>query len=506
MTNLNRLLFLLVAVFSWVLCGLPSHAADALRFSAVDLYADDNVIALHLADLDRNGTLDVAAITRSGVFPHYRNAIVGFLRGSGEKFSKTKPHVLKGDAFVADVLKGGGSDIVVLAAAGLFRISYDPTAGTFSEELLIKGEYFPFVSEPGDVPSVRMAYDLQGDGRDELLLLSRSDAHIYEFPEGKEPSLRAKIALPVLKHFVGSRNPTIYVPLSYDVKTMSYLPKVSCLDLDANREKDFAFAFDDEIWLMPSSLGKSPYSYLFLKKLTEFERMSGEATINVQIADANADGFADILVNRLSGSLLDQTLQTSILWGRGALSFDKEQHLLRVEHSSSSAFLQPLGGAEGGTLISTQFNTSVFALTRALVSKKIPVVFDFYSRTGPRGFATKPSASATLHFKIDFTSLEIDGFLPAIQGDFNGDGLVDAVVGPDQDHLSFYLQKRGSYFGDTASHVIKSKNSNALRILDINGDKRDDVLFYYPKRKGYERLIRLFLSQSQSKSSGGSSP
>ena len=131
-------------------------------------------------------------------------------------------------------------------------------------------------------------------------------------------------------------------------------------------------------------------------------------------------------------------------------------------------------------VVSTMFD--VWAMVRALMKRQVLMEFDFYKyKTDEKPY---DFGKADLHQEVLFDfhlgDLFIDGILPTLDGDFNGDGFPDVFYARNRESLSFLIQnpKSNSFFPSQPSAVFPFKVPKKYRIGDLNGDAKDDLVFF----------------------------
>jgi hypothetical protein len=158
-------------------------------------------------------------------------------------------------------------------------------------------------------------------------------------------------------------------------------------------------------------------------------------------------------------------------------------------------------------LVSTaKQQTGIFASVRALLNSTVEVQFSFYLGSNAKVVPDVPDFKRDLSFKFNIKSFTPYGFLPTLEGDFNGDGLLDAVYGKDQENLYIILQsdprkhnKSYDNFGAENAFTLYPAQtsykgtfpiSDQFFIADLNGDHLSDMVFWYDDwQKRHEVLV-----------------
>ncbi|MCB0326780.1 MAG: VCBS repeat-containing protein [Bdellovibrionales bacterium] len=228
-----------------------------------------------------------------------------------------------------------------------------------------------------------------------------------------------------------------------------------------------------------------------LNILSEDQRNSGESFVNVNAVDLDGDGDMDFVSNRFTGSGTSFSAQTKLFFQEGEKKLKEKDISLRKD-ATSGAVVHDVEGDGDQDLIFASSQFSFAAIVRAITKKQIQIEFDFFRFDQKKG---KYSFSSTdLSKKIDFSfSLKkffVDGILPTLDGDFNGDGYMDVMYARTDKELSFLIQQpdQSEFFRSQPTEVYQVSLPGSYLLGDLNGDQKDEVILYGTSSKNNQEF------------------
>ncbi len=231
-------------------------------------------------------------------------------------------------------------------------------------------------------------------------------------------------------------------------------------------------------------------------QLTDAERDDGQSYVLTLPEDLDADGRTDFLVNKFQGVATSLRAETTIFMTRTDGTVPATGLTLRPQGNRAAGVLAvdlDRDGKKELVAVSSQFNA--WAVVRALLTRKITVTFTFYSPRGGTYRADAPDYSIDLSFGFDLGDADIAGILPSLEGDFNGDGYPDAVFATDRETLKVIVQRPRLVepFASSATAQISVPVGRTLRVGDLDGDGRSDVVLYDSRAEG-NRTVRFLIN------------
>ena len=356
-------------------------------------------------------------------------------------------------------------------------------------------------AEQGDLPYLNLINDYDGDGSFDLLtpvqLKADQPFANLQLTTGifsKQPKVRALDYK--LKHFVSSFQRNQPLSFRYQTRQSSWIPEIANLDFNGDGLKDIILLWQDEFEVFSQDPKRlKHFTKNYSKRfgiLTEEDRSSSSTFASSIAAHVNDDGFADILVNKFSGSLATLNTQSQ-LFTRTA-----DQELLRPiprpKDKASGAILLDINNDKRLDLVTATAESGIFAAAKALLTGSVSVDFYFYLANEQGWFNDEPDFKRELDFKFDTRTFNPKGFLPTLEGDFDGDGMPDAMYGKDQNELHIILQRPGYFFPRTITYKGSIDVSENYYLDDLTGNQRTDVIFWYANWNK-RNIVRIILNR-----------
>lgn len=355
-----------------------------------------------------------------------------------------------------------------------------------------------FTGEAGNLLPIDLVRDFNGDGLDDFIYAG-VDGSLWLIEDlfGAAPrnySLRYP-----LKTFLRTMPPNQPLGIQFTARQSRWFPNVVSADYDGDGRLDLLVVWLDEfsVYLQDTqrsfrtAAATAPTRLLGL--LTEEDRMLGNTSATVIFADVGKDPFVDFIANRVAGTIAD--LDTgSKLYQRSATG-EKIVTLASPSGKASGALLLDVNGDGRPDIVTASAQTGLFASVRALLNNTVEVRFHFHLADAAGNLPTEPSFRRELGFKFDVKRFTPYGFMPSLDGDFNGDGLLDALYGRDQNSMQIILQRRdGELFPQDISYKGKVEVSELFAIDDLNRDGLSEVVFWYRDWQRRSRVLVLINS------------
>jgi hypothetical protein len=438
----------------------------------------------------------------------------------GGSFAKDADHVwpLSDRASVlvfGDFLPGGGTEIGFLAEDGVYAHPWEAGRPLPKPVKLLHARTFFRRPAPKQIPVWQFKMDLDGDGRDDLLvpLDDGYRAYFQTAPGtfGRVATLEADLPEGGARRLAASGAPVRPETAPVQFTFSRELPKLETVDINGDGLRDLVLIQRDVVtYYLQKAGGEFPSARPFrvsfrVPTLAEEAKKDTVDLATVRFVDIDRDGLADLVVTRVSGELgLWDSIQTSIYLhlgtGKGNFVADKRIAIDGVSIDPEFIDLDGDGKLDAAT---SRFRTdlmkqavSAFVLGDVAISYEI---FQFDPAGG--GFLPDPVFEKVLFVpRKDIEKTGI-GAVPMVffRGDLSGDGRPDMVVlDPKTQELQIHpgvvretgSGKRIGYDGTAHWRVKVGRHPRALAVADANGDGANDVLLYFDDAVGFVQSAR----------------
>ncbi|MFG0316640.1 MAG: FG-GAP repeat domain-containing protein [Planctomycetota bacterium JB042] len=401
----------------------------------VRLPVEGRATAVRFADVDGDGDRDALVSTSRADGGAFARGVALFLRTArGGRFEAAPSARLDvgGDALFVDAadLDGDGrEELLVLDVAGLSRHRYRDGRFAEGERVVDVPSFFRATAGP-ELPFVDLAKDLDGDRRDDLLIPGRDG---YVFLRATDDGLDGPHAL------VSESSHRLSSGPNEAFRVKSRLARPTPVDWDGRGGGDLMLAFEGQ--LVRVALGRSgpPAAPEVLLDLTSLEDggkagEDGLVTHDGRLRDIDGDGRCDLLFARRVArpGLVNAATTRNVLFladdlARGRVP--KPRQVIRTDGLTSPPRLFDLDGDGALELVVTTVRTDVLSKLRESMLSAARVTFDVF-RFEPerRRFSDAPVFSTTLAVPAD-ALLEVGAYgWVTFKADYDGDGRPDLAT------------------------------------------------------------------------------
>ena len=449
-------------------------------------------------------------------------------RLTDNEWRTVQDRALDHDVLFVDKLSMSGRDHILTYRHGVFS-AIDLAAGVEKKLVEVPADFQSGSNER--IPRLQVVRDLNGDGMGDLVMPSKEGFWVsIQLPDGSFSAAR-KFG-PQEPHLQANAygDEKTYGEVGINVQTLPwYLSRVHQLDYNHDGRMDLVFwnkpyfevyrqqasgLFNDE----PESFGVDvPFDFdgAYALAFQFSERgvaslllgLGGrfEYTIFQGFPDLNRDGIGDLVTVTFSGRRIFS------LRGRYDVHFGRAtpNGLEFTPAPDTSAWTPgPAGGEAFGyasqryididddgmnDLTMVSVNTGLGGMTRAIVGNSISMDVAMY-RLKDGAYPERPDIRRKI--RTPFAPFDKRGVLfPTVaSGDVNGDGRIDLLAVEHWDELSIYL-------GENSPQLLAEKplsvaveapvDERFLKVGDLDGDSKDDLVIQYPSSDGANRIVVL---------------
>ena len=203
--------------------------------------------------------------------------------------------------------------------------------------------------------------------------------------------------------------------------------------------------------------------------------------------DLNGDGLVDLVFTKTKpgDSEFNARTRTLIHYGQpgpapAGVRFASEPDQVYDSEGFSLPFLVDLNRDGRPDLVLVNVEVNFWTAIKALIARSVTAEAGFYLMSGQRQYPRRPDATG--QFSVKFSLGRATHQPIALFGDFNGDGLPDLLLSLDKERLGVHWGQAKEFWSGRADEIIQDLlpvRPERVRIVDLNGDGKDDLIFLY---------------------------
>ena len=387
-----------------------------------------------------------------------------------------------------------GDELVWLSAAGLQWLE----ANAASAPRAVAGSGgLPLPARNRGLSRVPLIDDWEARAIPSALVPTTAGVRLVSLSETK----RLDIALPIESSY-RTRTDEPPAPTSDLLKAYLTWPQLARADDDGDGRPDLFALWRFGAWVFRTGedgLPTEPSRVVNFQPFDDEQEIRHDASdVEIFARDVNADGLADLVVDRTMGGMLSSFASTEVhlntgdgatLDGEPAARFESEGAIASVELIDLDAD----GSAE---LFRTALHFNVFQMLRFVVTGRARVEFAAMQLdpTAKDGWVETWSDAVSLD--LDWRTGRIAGVFPDVRSDVDGDGRPDLILPSGSQRFAVRLGRPAGKPPGFGSRVATQKlpvEAGSLWPGDLDGDGLDDLVIFDPR----DRSGKLFVLRNQ---------
>jgi hypothetical protein len=381
---------------------------------------------------------------------------------------------------VADVDPAPGDELILLSATALRIV---PTApGAQGREIALTPP-LPLPPRRRDLSLLGATADWSGSGEPSILLPTAEGARLVGLRSGNVSTL----SIPIQAEYE-TLDPTTPERDTFFSAWLIWPSFASGRDTEASKHDLFALSrygvhvFRSNGGGLPSQASRS----LRLTPFTAEEELRPRATqLQLLARDVDGDGLTDLVLHRSFGTLLRSQDRSEIFRNPGTGADVNAEPNARIAPESGVGVLDAVDLDGDGRLeiVQARIGFGLVQLLRVLTTRRAQVELRIETVKGPGITGLVRSWSDTISVGLDFEQGRPEGLFPTVEGDWNGDGRRDLLLGVSGKEIEILLGGAGesgpAFVGNGITQEVPA-TGRAL-VADLDGDGLDDLTVHDPR-------------------------
>jgi len=466
-----------LAALSILLLAFGAGAAQAAGFGRQYAHVPGKVHVVVPKDLEGRGLMDLVVSYTAGEKPNAKpHLAVFYARTGGYGAAPDVDFELPADSClfdVADIRHSGKLELVVLRKWQVQSRSLAPDAANEWETLLTHGTGVLFPSASGRVSYDNFVRDWFGDGGVEIAIPDYGALLFFRAGEGGKFDAAGKAPMKT-EGYLWASNRESNDEAGSRLQSYAYLPRVFTAPTPDGQI--VVLTVGEEIWVFKPRDGRlsEKGQRFFLPILTEAERQDENSNVTTIVEDLNGDGWPDLAMIKVGGSLTSFHSAVRIYRGRPDGFDPTPAYALDTPGFIPSVRFWDLVNDGKKELALPLVEVGLMQIARVFMTQSLKVKGMMF-RGGPNFYSKEPQLTREVTMKVNTDrGMTFLGYPPNFSGDFDGDGLPDLLVAHG-DGFAVYRNLGNMTFASEPMLTAAVEPWENVRLLDLNGDKRCDL-------------------------------
>lgn len=484
-------------VLSCLFC-LEGYSEDADLFSAQSLIVEGKKLAVIPTDLDSQGMFEIVVVSKTGVYPKEKRWISIFKADTSAQYSTTAGQQWEIDHTAAiidvgDVASPPGKEIFYLTGDGIRYYAQDEN-GNFSAtpHNLLSFPTITVFPAAGSLPRGRLFMDWKRNGG-KMLLLPQFNSLVFFDRAGSENWQKTERVTVAPRTFLFSDQVNDGAFRDFSLHAEFRLPRIFVEDFNGDGFPDLLLTEQESatVYLQQDDghFAPKPSATIVFPVRPAGKDSDTSLSFLLTPVDVNGDKFSDMVLTltRGTGKFLERKIIIFIFLNQQKPDDPfpaQPDQTITVDGITPGVNIEDVNGDGRGDLLFSSIRVGFWKVVKNLISKRVDLDTSIYLLRSDNKYPTKPDFHRKTSYKLDLThGIRFQGTWPTLGGDFTGDGRRDLLIARDEEIAIYPKSQEGDLFSKplTQSDVFSSPY---MHIVDLNGDGRDDLLFYETKRDG----------------------
>ncbi|MEK7867615.1 MAG: VCBS repeat-containing protein [Planctomycetota bacterium] len=479
-------------------------AATALagpEFTETRIEVREKVDSSILADIDGDGLQDVVIQVGRRVDAHRLTPAGTFATPVSVELPKK--------AFLFDLFPVSGakaSDLVYLTTDGVYALAWDGKAFVPLERALVQIPTLFEGESTGSPLRYPFASDVDGDGRQDLVVPQRQRLLVYLQRAGGtfQFSQRVPVDMQVRLETGGGS-------IQNQVSSTVRVPPYYIVDFNGDALPDLGVVQADLLLVHLQKQGNTLPSVPSYEAVVGIDRKKPRRRlltweIPPVIEDLNADGLADAVVTTVSKGT------TQVFLGDLAVAAPARIQQIKVDGWTFRHWVVDVNADGRRDLVLAKVDKlGVSQALQVLITGKIDATILLFLQ-GPDGKypdIVDYELPLSVPFVVAFSGNSVQVESPVMvdpRGDYDKDGRADLLVKTENDELTLYLSGGGAIFDEGHSVTVRTmdteefsfsvfENFEPLHLVDLNGDGKTDIVLHHKTFEGTYHVLEVLLSR-----------
>ena len=492
--------FLFSSIFTFFcLLVCVMYAESTELFSMQSIAIKGKILTIIPDDLDNNGPSEIVVLSKTGNYPDERRWISLYRAGKNSIYAVPATQRWEIDSGatmveVGDIALSPGKEIFYLNNSGIsyYRQKEDGSFISKSQKL-IESTTITASRVKSYLPRSNLLDDWKGNNQEMLLLPQFNSLSFYDRSENGQWRLSDKVKVTPRAFLFSDNEDDGGAFRDYSIHAEFRLPRIFIRDFNSDQLQDLILTEQESLAVYQQEKGgkfspEPSFSTVFPVRPT-----GKEADVNLYFlmtpVDLNGDNFVDIILTltKGTGKFLEQEIIIFVFLNKNTIESpfsNQPDQTISVRGVTPGVHILDVNSDGLTDLYLTKIKMGFWKIIQNLISKRVGLDTTIYLFKKDNRYPDEPDYSLKSDYRIDLTHrIRFRGTWPTLRSDINSDGLNDLLVARDG-KIEIFLNTQFNELFTTPLVQSGVSTSAFLKIMDVNNDGFNDLIFYEKKRNG----------------------